>query len=129
MFAGFELRERKADKHDGFEDDDDPQAHQRPHHALGESVVIVRSARFVGMMRATERYAAVVPELYVRAGLGGRDKADADRRAATRTLEGRERRGGLAQRWNEPQIVGVRHNALALGATEFAKPQFCMRGL
>ena len=61
--------------------------------------------------------------------LGGGDKPDTDRRAAARTFEGRERRLGLSQCWNEPQAVGIGHSAFALGASEFATTQLGVRSL
>ena len=63
------------------------------------------------------------------AKLGRCRESNADRRAAAWTFERRERRLGLPQRWNEPQIVGIRQTPLALGASKFSSAQLRVRRL
>ncbi len=58
--------------------------------------------------------------------LVSRDEADADHRAATWAAEGRERRLGLAEGWNESETVRLRHAPFALRAAKLTTIQLGM---
>jgi hypothetical protein len=55
-----------------------------------------------------------------------RDEADADHRAAAGTAERRERRLGLAERWNESETVRLGDAPFAFRTAELAAIQLGM---